>query len=77
MYKGVGSGEGGWVNDTIRHIKQIVCIVGQMDGHSSPDHTMRQWDKIGPQAILLMPLKGLTGSIMVLRDLTGSTTSHP
>ena len=30
-------------------------------------------EKIGPQAILLMPLKDLTGSIMVLCDLTGSS----
>jgi len=31
---------------------QIVCTVGQTDGHSSPDHTMScadvQWDRIGP-----------------------------
>jgi len=38
--------------------------VGQTDGHSSPYHTTScadiQWDRIGPQATLLMPLKGLT-----------------
>jgi len=59
---------------------QVVCTVGQTDGHSSPDHTTNhaevQWDKIGPQATLLIPLKGLIGSIMALHDLTGSTTGH-
>jgi len=56
---------------------QVVCIVGQTDGHSSPDHTTSQadvqWNRNGPQATLLMPLKGFTGSIMVLHDLTGLT----
>jgi len=60
---------------------QVMCTVGQTDGHSSPDHTTSQadvqWDRIGPQATLLMPLKGLTVSIMVLRDLTGSIKGHP
>jgi len=59
---------------------QVVCTVGQTDGHSIPDHTTShtdvQWDRIGPQATLLMHLNGLTGSIMVLRDLTGSKTSY-
>jgi len=31
---------------------QVMCTVGQTDGHSSPDHTMSyadvQWDRIGP-----------------------------
>jgi len=57
---------------------QGMCTVGQTDGHNSPDYTTShadvQWDRIGPQATLLMPLKGLTGSIMVLRDLTGLIT---
>jgi len=57
---------------------KVMCMVGQTDGHNSPDYTTShadvQWDRIGPQATLLMPLKGLTGSIMVLHDLTGSTT---
>jgi len=59
---------------------QVVCTVGQTDGHSSPYHTTShagmQWDRITPQATLLMALKGLTGSIMVLRDLTGPKTGH-
>jgi len=59
---------------------QVVCTVGQTDGHSSPYNTTSradvQWDRIGPQATLLMPLKGLTGSIMVFCDLTGSKRSH-
>ena len=57
---------------------QVMCTVGQTDGHNSPGYTTIradvQWDRIGPQATLLMLLKGLTGSIMVLHDLTGSTT---
>jgi len=59
---------------------QVMCTVGQTDGHNSPDYTMShadiQWDRIEPQATLLMPLKGLTGSNMVLCDLTGSITGH-
>jgi len=54
--------------------------VGQTDGHNSPDYTMSladvQCNRIGPQVTLLMPLKDLTGSIMVLRDLTELTISH-
>jgi len=57
---------------------QVVCTVGQTDGHSSPYHTTSragiEWDRIGPQATLLMPLKGLTGSIVFFHDLTGSKT---
>jgi len=59
---------------------QVVCTVGQTDGHSSPNHTTSragvQWDRIGPQATLLMPLKNLTGSIMFLCDLTGLKTGR-
>jgi len=33
---------------------QVVCAIGQTDGHSSPDHTMRRvdvkWNSLGPQA---------------------------
>jgi len=71
-----------WVDGLMMKVDtgdQVVCTVGQADGHSSPDHTTSradvQWDRIGPSpATLLMPLKGLTGSIMVLRDLTGLKT---
>jgi len=82
----VGGGWGGWrgrvdgltmLSDTD---EQVVCTVGQADGHSSPYHTTShagvQWDRIGPQATLLMPLKGLTGSIVFLCDLTGLKTGH-
>jgi len=59
---------------------QVVCTVGQTDGHSSPDHTTScadvQWDRIGSQATLLMPLKGLTGPIIVLYNLTRSKTAY-
>jgi len=59
---------------------QVVCTVGQTDGHSSPYYTTShagiQWDRIGPQATLLMPLKSLTGSIVFLYDLTGSKTGR-
>jgi len=59
---------------------QVMCTVDLTDGHRSPYHTTSradvQWDRIGPQATLLIPLKGLTESIMVLCDLTGSTTGH-
>jgi len=53
---------------------QVMCTVGQTDGHNSSDYTTShvdvQWDRIGSQATLLIPLKGLTGSIMALCDLT-------
>jgi len=59
---------------------QVVHTVGQIDGHSGPYHTMNhagvQWDRIGHQATLLMPLKSLTGSIVFPRDLTGSKTGR-
>jgi len=33
---------------------QVVCTVGQTDGHSSPDYTTRradvEWSSLGPQA---------------------------
>jgi len=84
MYKGVGGWEGvgrvGVLTMPLNTSSQVMYTVGQTDGHSSPDYTTScadiQWDRIGPQATLLMPLNGLTGSIMVLCDLTGSTTSH-
>jgi len=73
----------GWVDGLTMPLdtaNKVVYTVGQTDGHSSPDHTTSradvQLDRIGPQATLLMPLKGLTGSIMVLCDLTGSTTNR-
>jgi len=44
---------------------QVVCTVDQTDGHSSPYHIMSragvQWNRIGPQATLLMPLKQCWG----------------
>jgi len=59
---------------------QAVCTVGQADGHNSYHHATShagvQWDRIGPQATLLMPLKGLTGSIVFIRDSTGSKTGR-
>jgi len=59
---------------------QVVCPVGQPDGHNSPHHATGragiQWDRIGSQAAILMPLKGLTGSIVFIRDLTGSKTGR-
>ena len=59
---------------------QVMCTVGHTDGHNNPDYSTSraeiQWDRIGPQATLSMPIKGLTGPIMVLCDFTGSTTNH-
>jgi len=58
---------------------QVMCTMGQTDGHSSPHHATScagvQWDKIGPNT-LLIPLKSLTGLIVLLRDLKGSKTGH-
>jgi len=37
---------------------QIVCTVGQTDGHSNPDHATRradiEWNSLGPHVTLLM-----------------------
>jgi len=70
----------GWVGGLMMPVdtaNQVVCTVGQTDSHSNPDHTTSradvQWNIIGPQVTLLMPLKGLAGLLMVLHDLTGST----
>jgi len=50
---------------------QVVCTVGQTDGHSSPDHITKradvEWNSLGPQAILLMHPSGPTESVLVLR----------
>jgi len=54
---------------------QVVCTIGQTDGHSSPDHTMsradNEWSSLGPQATLLMHPSGPTGSVLVLHGLIG------
>jgi len=59
---------------------QVVCTVGQTDGHSSPDHTMRRadtkWNSLGPQATLLMHPSGPTGSVLVLHGLIGLIKHH-
>jgi len=55
VYKGMGGWEGGnrilmMPSDTG---DQVVCTVGQTDGHSRPDNTTNhadiQWDRIGPK----------------------------
>jgi len=59
---------------------QVVCTVGQTDGHSSPDHIMRRvdvkWNSLGPQAILLMYPSGPTASEMVQHGFIWSAKSH-
>jgi len=51
---------------------QVVCTVGQTDGHSSLDHSTRradiEWNSLGPQATLLIYLSDPTGSVLVLHD---------
>jgi len=73
--RGVGrvEREGRWVNDALRHSDQVVCTVGQTDGHSSPDH---EWNSLGLQATLLMYPSGPTWSELVLHSLTGSAKSR-
>jgi len=55
---------------------QVVCTVGQTDGHSSSDHTTRRadvkWNSLGLQATILMHSSGPTGSVLVLHGLIGS-----
>jgi len=59
---------------------QVVCTVGQTDGHSNPYHTTRradvEWKSLGPHATLLKPSIGPTGSVMVLHGLIGSAKSR-
>jgi len=59
---------------------QVVCKVGQTDGHSSPDHIMRradvQWNSLAPQVTLLMHPRSPKGPVLVLLGLIGSTKSH-
>jgi len=44
---------------------QVVCTMGQADGHSSPYHTTShadvQWDRIGLQVTLLSPSRASQG----------------
>jgi len=80
--KGWRGWRGGWAGRPSMSLDTAdqAGTVGQTDGHRCPDHTTNQADvqcnRIGPQATLLMPLKGLTGSVFVLCDLTGLTKGH-
>jgi len=60
---------------------QVVCTVGQTDGHISPDHTTRRadvkWNRLGPQATLLMHPSGPTGSVLVLHGLIYRVSKKP
>jgi len=75
-YKGLG----GWVNDAVDTANQVVCTVGQIDGHSSPDHTKRRTDvelnSLEPQATQLMHPSVPTGSVLVMRGLIGLAKSR-
>jgi len=74
-----GEGEGSWVNDASRHRWSSYVYSGPYRWSQQPwlyhkpcRHTMEQnWTPSYP----FNAFKGLTGSIMVLCDLTGSTTS--
>jgi len=74
-YKGVGG-----LTMPVDTANQVVCTVGQTDGHSSPDHTMRradfEWNNLAPQATLLMHPSGPTWSVLVLRGLIGLEKGH-
>jgi len=56
--EGVGErvwrGGGGWLMMPVDTTDQVVCTVGQTDGHSNPDHTTGradiEWNSVGPQA---------------------------
>jgi len=58
---------------------QVVCTVGQTDGHSNPYHTTKradvEWNSLGSHATLLKPPSGPTGSVMVLHGLIVSAKS--
>jgi len=76
---GEGGDEDEWVNDALRYRRPSYVHSGPDRWPQHPSLYKRadvQQNRIEPQATLLMPLKGLTGSIMVLYDLTGSTTSR-
>jgi len=70
-----GRGRVGVLTMPVNTGDQGVCTVGQTDGHSCPDHTMRRadikWNSLRPQATLLMHPSGPTGSVLVLCGLIG------
>jgi len=74
-----GGGVGGWVNNVSRHSWPVVCMVGQKDGHSSPDHATRwadvEWNGLGLPATISMPPSGPTRSVLVSCDLKGLVKS--
>jgi len=71
---------GGGLTMPVDTADQIVCTVGQTDGHSNPDHTTRradvEWNSFGPHATLLRSPSGSTESVMVLHGLIWSAKSH-
>jgi len=75
-----GSGEGGGVGGLILPVdtpNQVVCLAGQTDDHSSPDHTTSradvEWNRIDPQTTLLMPHRVCFG--LSLLDRVGKMPS--
>jgi len=80
MVCGGGRGRVGGLTILVDTANQVVCTVGQTDGHSNPDHTMRkadvEWNSLGPHATLLMHPTDTTGSVMVLRGLIGLAKSR-
>jgi len=75
----VGRREGGGLMMLSDTGDQVVCMVGQTDAHSSPDHTMRrvdvEWNSLGPQATLLMQPSCPTGSELVQHGFIGLAQS--
>jgi len=62
--RGVGRGRVGGLTMPSDTGDQVVCTVGQTDGHNSPNHTMRradiEWNSLGLQATLLIHPSGPT-----------------
>jgi len=54
-------------------VDQLFAQWARQMATATTSYTNIQWNRIGPQATLLMPLNGLTGSIMALHDLTWLT----
>jgi len=58
-------GGGGWFTMPVDTGNQVMCTVGQTDGHNSPDYTTSradvQWDRIEPK----LPINAPQGPHMV------------
>ena len=81
MYKGVGGDEGGWEAEGRLHLplgyRQWCCVFskGQIEAQSTGYTEVVFSSNLAPPTSLLMPSRGLTGSVVHLCGFTGSAKS--